>query len=68
MKGYLTAKQAAARLGVSDTRIRQMIIEGVIIGAEKFGRDNVIPEKEIERLENTERKAGRPPKAKDEKD
>jgi excisionase family DNA binding protein len=66
MKGYLTAKQAAERLGISDARIRQMIIEGVIKGASKFGRENVIPEKEVERLENIDRKPGRPPKDKTE--
>lgn len=64
MKGYLTTKDAAARLNVSTARIRQMIIEGVITNAEKAGRDNFIPESEIERLEATERKAGRPPKTK----
>jgi excisionase family DNA binding protein len=64
MEGYLTTKEAAARLNVSTARVRQMIIEGVIKGAEKFGRDNVVPEAEVTRLENIERKAGRPPKAK----
>lgn len=63
MKGYFTVKQVAERLGVSAARIRQMIIEGVIVEAEKIGRDNFIPESEVTRLENTERKAGRPPKA-----
>ncbi len=65
MKGFLTAKQAAERLGVSDARVRQMIIEGVIKNAQKFGRENVIPEAEIERLEKSERKPGRPAKSKD---
>ena len=63
MKGFLTTKEAGQRLGVSDARIRQMIFEGVIKGAGKFGRENVIPEKEIKRLEESERKAGRPPKS-----
>lgn len=65
MEGYLTTKEAAARLKVSTARIRQMIIEGVIVGAEKFGRDNVVPEAEVVRLENADRKAGRPPKEKE---
>lgn len=67
MEGYLTTKEAAARLGVSTARIRQMIIEGVINGAEKFGRDNVVSEKEVKRLESLDRKAGRPAKVKNEK-
>jgi len=37
-----------------------MILDGVIKGAEKLGRNNVIPEVEIERLEKIDRKPGRP--------
>jgi excisionase family DNA binding protein len=66
MKGYLTTTQTAERLKVSQTRVRQMIIEG-IIKAEKVGRDNFIPESEVKRLSSIERKPGRPAKAKNEK-
>ncbi len=62
MKGYLTTTQTAERLNVSQTRVRQMIIEG-IIKAEKVGRDNFISESEVKRLEGLHRKAGRPKKA-----
>ncbi len=62
MKGYLTTTQTAERLNVSQTRIRQMIIEG-IIKAEKVGRDNFISESEVNRIEKLDRKAGRPKKA-----
>lgn len=65
MKGFLTTKETAARLNISDARVRQMIIEGVITGTEKFGRENVIPESEVKRLENLERKPGRPAKEKE---
>lgn len=41
-----------------------MILEGVITGAIKAGRDNFIPAEEIQRLEKIERKPGRP-KSKD---
>lgn len=61
MNGYLTTKQAAERLNVVPSRIRRMILDGVI-KAEKIGRDNFISEEEIQRLEKTERKAGRPKK------
>ncbi len=61
MKGFSTAKQAAERLGVSTTRMRQLIFEGTI-KAEKAGRDNFIPESEVKRLESLERKTGRPKK------
>jgi len=66
MEGYFTAKQTAERLGISDARVRQMIREGVIRNAEKFGRENVIPESEVVRLELSERKPGRPAKVKGE--
>jgi excisionase family DNA binding protein len=61
MKGYLTTTQTAERLNVSQARVRQMIIDGVI-KADKFGRDNVISEAEIKRVEKLDRKAGRPKK------
>lgn len=61
MKGYLTTKQAAEKLNVVPSRIRRMILDG-IIKAEKIGRDNFISEAEVKRLEKTERKAGRPKK------
>jgi excisionase family DNA binding protein len=64
MKDLVSTAEAAKRLNVTTTRIRQMIIEGVIVGADKLGRDYFIPEREIVRLEKTERKAGRPAKAK----
>lgn len=60
MKDFLTTKEAAERLGVSDARIRQMILEGVIKNAQKFGRENVISEVEVKRLEKSDRKPGRP--------
>ena len=62
MKGYLTTKQAAERLNVVPSRVRRMILDGVI-NAEKIGRDNFIAESEVKRVEKIDRKAGRPPKA-----
>jgi len=66
MKGYLTTTQTAERLNVSQARVRQMIIEG-IIKAEKVGRDNFISESEVKRIVSLDRKAGRPKKVKSEK-
>ena len=57
----MTTKQAAERLNVVPSRIRRMILDGVI-KAEKIGRDNFILESEVERLEKIDRKVGRPPK------
>jgi excisionase family DNA binding protein len=61
IQGYLTTKQAAEKLNVVPSRIRRMILDGVI-KAEKIGRDNFISEDEVKRLEKLERKPGRPPK------
>jgi len=63
MKGYLTTKQTAERLNVVPSRIRRMILDGVI-SAEKVGRDNFILESEVKRLESLDRKPGRPSKEK----
>jgi excisionase family DNA binding protein len=61
IRGYLTTKQTAERLQVVPSRIRRMILDGVI-KAEKIGRDNFISETEVKRLEKLDRKPGRPPK------
>lgn len=63
IQGYLTTKQAAVRLNVDPSRVRRMILDGVIL-AEKIGRDNFIAESEIERVEKLDRKPGRPAKVK----
>ena len=55
-----TTAQLADRLRITPARVRQMILDGVITGAEKVGRDNLIPEKEAQRLEQAERKTGPP--------
>ncbi|HKP71355.1 MAG TPA: helix-turn-helix domain-containing protein [Pyrinomonadaceae bacterium] len=61
----LTTKDAAERLGVTVTRVQQLIGEGRL-PAEKFGRDYMIKEEDLELV--GERKRGRPPKAKTEAD
>lgn len=68
VKGYISTADAALRLGITTTRVRQMIAEGVIREAEKFGRDYFIPESEIQRLEKSDRKPGRPVKVTDQTD
>lgn len=42
-KQLVTAKVAAAELGVSDSRIRQLCLAGLIAGAERRSRDWLIP-------------------------
>jgi excisionase family DNA binding protein len=57
-------KEAAERLGVSQQRVQALIKSGQL-PAEKVGRDWLINEKDLEKV--SERKTGRPPKAKAEK-
>lgn len=54
-------KQAAETLGVSQQRVQQLIKEGRL-PAQLVGRDYVIDEKNLSLV--SERKVGRPPKAK----
>lgn len=61
----LSTAQAAEKLGVSERRVRQLINEGKL-SAHKLGRDFAIEESALETVK-TYGKAGRPPKAKDEK-
>lgn len=42
---YINVEEAAARLGVVTSRVTAMCRAGKIIGAEKIGRDWVIPAK-----------------------
>lgn len=61
MSATLTTKEAAARLGVSAARVRQLVLAGNL-PAEKFGRDLMIKETDLKLVE--ERPIGRPPKTK----
>jgi excisionase family DNA binding protein len=53
----LTTRQVAARLGVSDARVRQLLAEGRL-RATKLGRDWLIEERSLEAV--AVRKPGRP--------
>jgi excisionase family DNA binding protein len=64
MAKTLTTQEAAERLGISAIRVRQLIGAGRL-PAEKFGRDYMIKEEDLELV--ADRKPGRPPKAKVEK-
>lgn len=46
----LTTTQAAAQLGLCQSRIRQLCLTGKLPGAYKMGRDWVIPENSIAQL------------------
>jgi excisionase family DNA binding protein len=53
----LTTKEAAARLGVSAARVRQLVLAGDL-PAEKFGRDLMINEADLKLV--ADRPVGRP--------
>lgn len=57
LKGYLTTKEVAEKLGVTVGRVRQMIADGQL-PAEKIGRDNFIKETDLKLVKD--RKVGRP--------
>lgn len=60
MEKYLTTAEAAAKLRVSASRIRQLICENRLASL-KHGRDHFISELEVERFaKEGRRKPGRP--------
>lgn len=61
----LTTSEVATRLNVSLRRVRQLIEEGRL-PSQQFGRDHLIKESDLILVEN--RKVGRPPKDKTERD
>ena len=59
MEELLTTRQAADRLGITDGRVRQLILEGRLPSI-KFGRSNVIRADDLSLVEGIKR--GRPKK------
>jgi excisionase family DNA binding protein len=59
--GFISTKQAAAKLGVSVLRVQQLIWKERL-PAQKIGRDYVINEEDLKLVED--RKPGRPAKSK----
>jgi excisionase family DNA binding protein len=43
----ITVKQAAELLGITDSRVRQYLLEDRIKGARKIGRDWLLPDKPV---------------------
>ena len=56
MEEYETTKQVAERLGVNDSRVRQLLIAGRFPEAVKTGRDWWIPKGAVPRPPNRGRK------------
>lgn len=62
MSKLLTTEDAAKYLGVTPSRVRQFILEERL-GSEKYGRDHLIRESDLQYFAKTgRRKAGRPQK------
>jgi excisionase family DNA binding protein len=59
---FLTTKQAAEMLGISDSRIRQLILDGQV-PAVKAGRDWLIRASDLRRAEKRKTKPGPPAKS-----
>jgi len=47
---YIDSKAAAALLGVSQGRIRQMVVAGELVTGEKFGKNNAITKRSVLKL------------------
>lgn len=63
----LTTQQAAAELGVNDSRVRQLIRAGEL-KAQQYGRAYLLEEREVKKLVGkvgNDGKVGRPPKPKE---
>ena len=60
MNGWLTTQQAADKLGVTQGRIRQLILSGDL-PSEKVGRDRMIREEDLKLIEKRPGR-GRPKK------
>lgn len=43
MKDYISIREAALRWSVSERRVNQYLLQGRILGAERFGRSWAIP-------------------------
>jgi excisionase family DNA binding protein len=63
IEGYLTTREAAEKLNVSEGRVRQLIAEKRL-PTTKIGNSNVIKESDLELVRDRKR-TGRPPKVKD---
>lgn len=62
IEGYLTTREAANKLEVSESRVRQLIAEKRL-PTTKIGNSNFIKESDLELVRNRKR-TGRPPKMK----
>jgi excisionase family DNA binding protein len=55
----ITTTEAASRLGVNQSRVRQLILSGQLPG-KKYGRDWMVDEDDLSRYQEVRRPVGRP--------
>jgi len=65
IEGYLTTKQVAEKLGVSEGRVRQLVAEKRLPST-KVGHTNLVLESDLE-LVRERKQTGRPPKSVEDK-
>ena len=58
IQGHLTTKEAADILGLTSSRIRQMIIEGTLKGERVGGKTLLIKQSSIERYQRKKQQNG----------
>ena len=58
--GYYNVREAAAEIGVTPGRVRQMIIDGEITGKQANPRAWMIPKEEVDRVAKIKHPTGRP--------
>jgi excisionase family DNA binding protein len=63
LEGFITTKEAAKILDISEGRIRQLVADGRL-PAVKVGQTNLVKETDLE-LVRERKRTGRPPKDKD---
>jgi excisionase family DNA binding protein len=59
----LNVGEAAAVIGVTTGRVRQMLAKGTLRGVKANGRAWLVPKKEAEKLRDNRPPKGRPPQA-----
>jgi len=57
---YFGVTEAAAAIGITPSRLRQMLRAGLAHGEKLAERAWIVPKKEVERLKKTPSKRGRP--------
>ncbi len=58
MNGYMSAREASYKWGVSESRVHKLCQQGLVADVKRFGRSWLIPE-DVEKLADTRIKSGK---------